>query len=274
MTATEVENKLLTIERKSGEDLYSLADRVRNLANRAHMTEHKKKAVMRQAFFTALRGNSELQHWVNRYDDPDRPDMNLTLDLAIEWEHQHGTVYKGEKVRQVEAFTDETDQLDETSGPDRSETESVNKIDYIPLKEMTTEEGRRLARQNNELVSLIKKQAYTVLDDDKKKFQGSKSYRSSNRSTSSWSNSTRSSSRRSRSRDKRYKENRGRKKSREGERRAPKDQRKDWKDKKKHKYPKDRKKEKVEEVREQSTSSGESSRSHSRSEQSTSESSE
>ena len=64
MTAAEVENKLLTIERKSGEDLYTLADCVRNLANRAHLPTRKKHALMRQTFFTALRGNPEMQHWV------------------------------------------------------------------------------------------------------------------------------------------------------------------------------------------------------------------
>ena len=102
MTATEVENKLLTVERKSGEDLYTLADRIRSLANRAHMAESKRQFLMRQAFFTALRGNSEMQHWVNLHDEQRIPNMNWTLDLAIEWEHQHGTTYKTEKVRQID----------------------------------------------------------------------------------------------------------------------------------------------------------------------------
>ena len=49
MTSTEVENKMLGLERKPGEDLYSLADRVRNLAYRAEFSNLKRNMVMRQA---------------------------------------------------------------------------------------------------------------------------------------------------------------------------------------------------------------------------------
>ena len=209
MTATEVENKLLSIERKSGEDLYTLTDRVRSLANRAHMPEAKRNLLMRQTFFTALRGNSEMQHWVNLHDIGP-PNMNITLDLAIEWEHQHGTTFKLEKIRQIDEASDGPITSNRTSDKGNSDTAIVNKIDYIPLKEMTTQEGRRLAKQNNEVVSLLKKQAYTVLDDDRRSSSRSSSGRSSSRggyqsrrsdysdrSSSSWSRP-----RRSRSRDK------------------------------------------------------------------------
>ena len=71
MTSTEVENKMLGLERKPGEDLYSLADRVRSLAYRAEFTQLKRNMVMRQALFVALRGNTEMQHYISRHDNQD-----------------------------------------------------------------------------------------------------------------------------------------------------------------------------------------------------------
>ena len=142
MTATEVENEMLKIERKSGEDLYTLADRVRSLANRANLPLERRQAIMRQTFFTALRGNPEMQHWVNMYDRSERPDINVTLDLAIEWERQHGTVFKKDKVRQVESFSSNMTSTTFRSSDNESDSESVNKIDYIPIKEMTTAEAK------------------------------------------------------------------------------------------------------------------------------------
>ena len=198
MTSTEVENKLLGIERKSGEDLYSLADRVRSLAHRAHFTDQKRGVLMRQTFFTALRGNSEMQHFVNRYDNPNRPDINNTLDIAIEWERRHGTATKSEKVRQVNAYSDTwTDSTQPESDDDSIQDENINKISYLPVKEMATEDARKLARQNNEIVSLLRKQAYTVLDEDRRNSsstrgrptsRGRGAYNSySSRSSSEWS---------------------------------------------------------------------------------------
>ena len=144
MTSTEVENKLLNIERKPGEDLYSLADRVRSLAHRAQFIDVKRNILMRQTFFTALRGNSELQHFVNRYDDPARPDINNTLDIAIEWERRHGTATKTEKVRQVNASSDGwTDLTQPESEDDTDESDIINKISYVPIKEMKTENERQ-----------------------------------------------------------------------------------------------------------------------------------
>ena len=267
MTAAEVENKLLTVERKSEEDLYSLADRVRSLANRAHLPARKKQALMRQTFFTALRGNPEMQHWVNIYDDHENPDMNITLDLAIEWERQHGTVYKTENVRQVEvSLTTATSR--QSSDTADSDSEAVNKIGYIPIKKMTTEEGRMLAKQNNELVSLLKKQAYTVLDESQSASSRS-SYRSatSRQSSRSWSRS-----RRSRSRDKQKSNWRGRDRRRRSDERKQ-DRSKDnyknkYKDKKKGKFDKrrrDRKDGRVAEVREDSPSHSEKSEASSQS---------
>ena len=209
LTSTEVENKLMTIERKSGEDLYTLADRVKNLANRAHIPGQRKQAIMRQSLFGALRGNPEMQHFINRYDPPDFPNIDVTLDLAIEYERLHGTTARTERVRRVDTSPDDRRGNSRTGSDDeRSGSESVNKISYIPLKEMTTEEGRRLAKQNNELVSLLKKQAYTVLDEDRRSSSSSTSSRGgfsrrgrgygSSRSSDNWSRP-----RRSRSRDRR-----------------------------------------------------------------------
>ena len=131
-----------------------------------------------------------MQHWVNMYDRAHKPDINVTLDLAIEWERQHGTVYQTAKVQQLES-TDETSKSRLEADTSYSDVAPVNKIGYVPVKSMTTDEGRRLAKQSNEVVALLKKQAYTVLDDSRS------SYRSdtSRRSSSSWSQSTRSRSR-------------------------------------------------------------------------------
>ena len=258
MTATEVENELVKIERKPGEDLYTLADRIRSLANRAHLPETRKQAVMRQTFFTALRGNREMQHWVNMYDRSSVPDINNTLDMAIEWERQHGTVYKLDKVRQVDSSNTTTTTC-RSSDTGESDSEPVNKIDYIPIKNMTTEEGRLLAKKNNELVSLMRKQAYTVLDDERNQGRGKQQTRrwsdTSSQSSSTWSRSSRSGSKDSRrsswkGRDKRH---------RSGDRQQyrSKDKKERYKDKKKGKFNKkhrDRKEGRVEEVREDSPS--------------------
>ena len=258
MTATEVENELVKIERKPGEDLYTLADRIRSLANRAHLPETRKQAVMRQTFFTALRGNREMQHWVNMYDRSSVPDINNTLDMAIEWERQHGTVYKLDKVRQVDSSNTTTTTC-RSSDTGESDSEPVNKIDYIAIKNMTTEEGRLLAKKNNELVSLMRKQAYTVLDDDRNQGRGKPQTRrwsdTSSQSSSTWSRSSRSGSKDSRrsswkGRDKRH---------RSGDRQQyrSKDKKERFKDKKKGKFNKkhrDRKEGRVEEVREDSPS--------------------
>ena len=251
LTSTEVENKLMTIERKAGEGLYALSDRVKNLANRARIPWQRKQAIMRQSFFAALKGNHDMQHFINYYDPPENPNIDVTLDIAIEYERIHGTTVKIEKVRRVDTSPDDRSESARTGSDDeRSEVESVNKISYIPLKEMTTEEGRRLAKQNNELVSLLKKQAYTVLDEDRRSSSSSSRGRysqrgrgySSSRSSESWSRP-----RRSRSRDKRERKewrdkgsrNRSRDKYRRKSRERNSKKREDKYDKKKKKYGKD-----------------------------------
>ena len=279
MTATEVENKLLGIERKPGEDLYSLADRVRALAHRAHFTERKRNVLMRQTFFTALRGNSELQHFVNRYDEPDRPDINNTLDIAIEWERRHGTSTRSERVRQVNAYSDSyTDRTRTDSDGEANDVHTINKINYVPVKEMTTEGERMLAKQNNEIVSLLRKQAYTVLDEDKRSSSASerssgrgRSYYNNNysRSSSEWSRPRRSGSRDRRSSSQRDWRGRDRRRSSgDRNRRRSKDR---FKGKKDGKFDKKKRDARVHEVREespeQSDASQTTSKSHSDSEQ-------
>ena len=253
MTATEVENEMLKIERKSGEDLYTLADRIRTLANRASLPEERKQAIMRQTFFTALRGNREMQHWVNMYDRAHKPDINVTLDLAIEWERQHGTVYQTEKVQQLES-TDETSESRLESDTSNSDVVSVNKIGYVPVKSMTTDEGRRLAKQSNDVVALLKKQAYTVLDDSRS--TGRSSYRSdtSRRSSSSWSQSTRSRSRDGRHADWKQRDRRQRNGDKQQYRSREKNKFKHKKKTKFHSKRRDRSEGHVAEVREDSPS--------------------
>ena len=272
MTSTEVENKLLSIERKSGEDLYSLADRVRNLAHRAHFTEQKRNVLMRQTFFTALRGNTEMQHFVNRYDEPDRPDINNTLDIAIEWERRHGTASKSEKVRQVNAHSDSCTEPTQTESGGEDDADVINKISYVPVKEMATEDARKLAKQNNEIVSLLRKQAYNALDDDRRASssrgrssgRGRSSYNSySSRSSSEWSRP-----RRSRSRDRRTNSQRdwkGRDKRKDSGDRYRKKSRDRFKGKKDKKFDKKKRDGRVHEVREESPTQSDASQTTSQS---------
>ena len=197
------------------------------------------------------------------YDDHDNPDMNITLDLAIEWERQHGTVYKTEKVRQVDVnSTIATSRQSSDTGD--SDSEAVHKIDYIPIKKMTSEEGRLLAKQNNEVVSLLKKQAYTVLDEDKRSAGGRSFYRkgsdTSSRSSSNWSRSRRSRSREKQSswrgRDRRRRsDDRKQDRSKENYKYKHKDKKNGKFDKKRR----DRKDGRVAEVREDSPSQSEKS---------------
>ena len=104
--------------------MYTLADRVRNLVARADFTAAKRRHLERHHFYTALRTNSELQHWVGRYDDEDNPDIQLTLQLAVQWEQQHGTQHKNDKVRQTNIETTDDTETDSSV----TTTESVNKV--------------------------------------------------------------------------------------------------------------------------------------------------
>ena len=138
-----------------------------------------------------------MQHFVNRYDDPARPDINNTLDLAIEWERRHGTSTKNERVRQVNAYSDGcTDVTRTDSEGETIDSETINKISYVPVREMKTDSERKLAKQNNDTVSLLKRLAHTVLDDDNRSSssrgrswsRGRGNYSSySSRSSSEWS---------------------------------------------------------------------------------------
>ena len=279
LTATEVENKLISIERKSGEDLYSLADRVRNLAHRANFVPQKRNVLMRNSFFTALRGNSEMQHFVNRYDDPARPDINNTLDLAIEWERRHGTSTKNERVRQVNAYSDGcTDVTRTDSEGETIDSETINKISYVPVREMKTDSERKLAKQNNDTVSLLKRLAHTVLDDDNRSSssrgrswsRGRGSYSSySSRSSSEWSRPRRRSSRDRR--DNSQRDWKGRDKRRSSRDRSRKRSKERFKSRKDGKFDKKKREGRVNEVQgdsaEESDASQDSTSSHSQSEE-------
>ena len=96
MSHPEVHNELVRIVRKPNEGLHELADRVRNLARKAHMPDFRRQHIMRDVFFAALRKNKELQHYVDRYDDLKQPNMMTTLNLALDWEMKHGTQHSTE----------------------------------------------------------------------------------------------------------------------------------------------------------------------------------
>ena len=145
----------------------------------------------------------------------------------------------------MSAYTSDTtvDTSDWRSSEESGEAE-INKINYVPVREMTTEEGRKLAKQNNELVALMRKQAYAVLEEDKRTasaaFRGRSSRQGrsdySSRSSSSWSTPRRSRSREKRStRRREWRGHEKRRKSGDRNRRRSKDR--DYK-KKSEKYDK------------------------------------
>ena len=92
LSVPQVYNELRRMIRKPGEDLYSLSERIQDMSRRAEMPEMKQRQLARDTFFTALQPNSELQHWVNKYDDVTVPNMLRTLELALQWERAHGTI--------------------------------------------------------------------------------------------------------------------------------------------------------------------------------------
>ena len=92
LSVPQVYNELRRMIRKPGEDLYSLSERIQDVSRHAEMPEMKQRQLARDTFFTALQPNSELQHWVNKYDDVTVPNMLRTLELALQWERAHGTI--------------------------------------------------------------------------------------------------------------------------------------------------------------------------------------
>ena len=274
LTATEVQNRLREISRKSGEDLYSLADRVRQMASRAQMPEMKRKQLERDTFFSALQTNPELQHWVDRYDDVNVPDMSLTLQLAVQWEQQHGTEQKSSRVRRIDDTDSDMPESVTTTTPDSTDAESmisqVSRLDFVRVNDFQTEEGKKLAREHNNMVGVLRRAAKDISSDDRSGNNNSykKSYNGGS-TTSSSSNRNSSDRRRSRSRG-RYKKS-YRDKSRDKRRRDDKkgDEKKYDKRDRKKRYDRD-KKEKVNKTRDSSRSesrsgkSGSDSRSRSR----------
>ena len=205
MSHPEVHNELIQIVRKSNESLHELADRVRNTARKAHMPGYRRQHIMRDVFFTALRPNKELQHYVDRYDDLREPNMMNTLALALDWEMKHGTQHSSEKVRNVKDESSESKNAADTSDRTTDSDSTVNKVDYIDMKELSTKEAKLIAKQQNETTRLLRKWAYSTLDDDKSKFTKGRQYnKSDSRSTSRSSGSSWRSRPRSRSRTRRF----------------------------------------------------------------------
>ena len=201
LTATEVTNKLFEIRRKNGEDLYTLADRVRKMADKASFPPRKRAQLERDSFFAALQNRTELQHWVHRYDDVDQPDMYHTLQLAMQWEQQHGTEHRSERIRMV--GTDESRHQSESSEwPDTTDNDtetSTNQVQFIDTKSLKSEELKIIARAHNKTVAALKKGARNVLEDDnadnKYKASQSSSYSSSRGSSRGYGNTRRHRSR-------------------------------------------------------------------------------
>ena len=234
MTSAEVQNALLKIERKPNEDLYSLADRVRNMVARADFSLQKKKSLERHHFFTALRTNTELQHWVARYDNEEDPDIQLTLQLAVHWERQHGTQQKSDKVRNINTESDSSIQQSSTE-TDATDT-TVNNVKFIKIRDLQSEEAKTIARAHNQMVQALRKNSRNILDEDdatsnkssssgwkkNSSYDSSKSGKYNNRSRSKTRRSPNKTKNRSKSRDKQ----RDKKKYNKGDKRDRRDRKK------------------------------------------------
>ena len=154
MSHSEVHNELVQIVRQPNEGLHQLADRVRNMARKAHMPNFRRQSIMRDTFFAALRPNKELQHYVDRYDDIEDPNMINTLNLALDWEMKHGTqhnVINTEEIRdetyiKSETFTEQTEGESETS---------IQEIDYIDIEKLKSQEAKKIGKQQNETTRLL-----------------------------------------------------------------------------------------------------------------------
>ena len=189
LSLPDVYNRLRKLERKPNEDL---ADRVQTLVRRADIPLDKRKQLARDTFFAALVDESDLQHWVGARDVGREPDIYHTLSLATYWERMHDVT----KRRRSDRAHQVSDQTDSTPAPQTPEDEDelVNRLNSMRVRDMQSDDARKLARGYNDLAGLLKKQAELVLDDRDTR---SDRYRNSRDSRDSRSGSSRSSSNRS-----------------------------------------------------------------------------
>jgi hypothetical protein len=151
MSYATVDNKLVDIRRKSGESLHDLYDRVTALARRADYTARERAFKERNAFFQALRTDSDLQHYVGRPDKADPPSIDVTLALAMQYEMTYGRKDRTDTSSAKQVSATPCDDTDATS-------ESVNRLQFTSLKAAKDPVIRQLCMQQNEMVELMKKQ--------------------------------------------------------------------------------------------------------------------
>ena len=151
LSVADVCNKLTEIRRKPKEDLHSLYDRVMNTVRRADMPSPERAQKARDTFFQALQPNRRLQHYVGRNDKQNPPNIDLTLALAIQHELEYGRDPSppSTRVRQV----NDTDQPDDTG-----DATQVNQLTFTSLAGAKDPVVKKLGKQTNELVELVKKQ--------------------------------------------------------------------------------------------------------------------
>ena len=194
MSRTDVLNKLAEIKRKPGEELHSLHDRVMSLARRADLGEGKRRQVTRNAFFTALRSNRELQHWVGKRDNGDDPNIDVTLALALQYEMDHGR--EETSVKQVTCTTDGDSDAESTT---TEVSEQVNKLSFTSMRDVKDPVLKKMGQTQNDIIELLKKQSELLtskLNDSgvsaastpKKKYDSnrSSSYKSDNHQKPKW----------------------------------------------------------------------------------------
>ena len=91
MSFANVNNKLMDKRRKPGKTLHFLYGRVMTTARRADYSQMERAYKGRKSFFTALRSDTDLQRYFGRRDKGFRPDIELTLSLALQYEMNYGT---------------------------------------------------------------------------------------------------------------------------------------------------------------------------------------
>ena len=190
LSVADVCNRLTEIRRKPKEDLHSLYDRVMNTVRRADMSSPERAQKARDTFFQALQPNRRLQHYVGRNDRQNPPNIDLTLALAIQHELEYG--------RDPSPPSTRVRQVNDAEQPDDSgEATQVNQLSFTSLAGTKDPVVKKLGKQTNELVELVKKQnelftKHLTTSNDKfaKKSSTSNKQSSSNYQSGSKSNSS------------------------------------------------------------------------------------
>ena len=137
--------------------LHNLYDRVMATARRADYSQMERAYKQRMSFFTALRSDTDLQHYVGRRDKVFPPDMELMLSLALQYEinnrTKNGAESSSTSARQVSASQYDTDTTQEVAS-------SVDRLRFTSLKAAKDPVIRDLGKQTYEIVELLKNKLF------------------------------------------------------------------------------------------------------------------